>query len=909
MDGKWGLPPEIIDALEGGATVVTGNHRAARTLRRAFDRHQRDLGLKTWQPAAVTAWESWTAALWHRLLKEGHAAQLVLNRSQEQAVWRTVLEADDELASLKTVDSLSQMAAEAWSLACSYNARRRLRDTMAGNSDTRSFQRWAAMFERLCRTEDFISPSQLEEALHGFIEAGAPRLSTERIVMVGFDALTPAQIRLVTGMRRAGVDVSELAPTMDASTQMLVKATDEGEELSLAARWTRTFLEQHPEARVAVIVPALERERVEIDRVFREVLAPELQDIRAKSDRSPYEFSVGKALSDVAMIAAALNLMRWAIRPLALDTITALLLSPYFAMADEERSTRAKFDAFELRTIRTLRPEISLQAALTAIERSKRRSKLHRLLGVLRQMVVAAGRLNAGTPKSHAEWTADMRDFLDAAAWSSGPRESSIDFQLRRKWESALDELATLDFDGTRVDFAQALESLEQIARQTIFAPESREAPVQIMGPLEAAGSAFDAVWLLRSGELNWPPETSTNPLLPWHLQRELGMPGADISRDAEYARRITQRIAACAPTVLFSYAHETKDGRQRPSPALAGLQQMQHADAEALAGESVERTILAVEEVEDTARVQELPDRIVPGGARVLQLQAACGFRAFAEQRLWSTELKSVETGMDARESGTVIHTVLETFWREVKTQEALKSMTEGEREEALDWCIAQGLNTVIESSDTAWDLAYLEMQRERLRRLLRGWLTLEAERAMPFEVKLSEKEFNDVHVGPLRLSVRMDRVDTMDGGEVLIDYKTGHASPDDWLTNRPDAPQLPLYAILSTADRLQGVAFGLVRAGDRRALRGYAAADGVLPGMARMKEAPTLEAQVARWRQVLVQLAEEFHQGDVRVRPKSYPETCARCGQRLLCRLDVNSMQDEGEERGATASEEDRG
>ena len=908
MDGKRGLPPEIIDALEGGATIVTGNQRAARTLRRAFDRHQRELGLKTWQPAAVTAWESWTAALWHRLLKEGHATQLVLNRSQEQAVWRTVLEADDELASLKTVASLSQMASEAWSLVCSYDARRRLRDAMAGSSDTRSFQRWAAVFERLCRTEDFISPSQLEEVLHGFVEAGALRLSPERIVMVGFDVLTPAQMRLVTALRRAGVAVSELALTMEASTQMLLKATDEGEELSLAARWTRTFLEQHPDANIAIVVPALERERVEIDRTFREVLAPELQDIRANCDRSPYEFSIGKTLSDAAMIAAALDLMHWAIQPLALDKISALLLSPYFAMADEERSTRAEFDAFELRTIRTLRPEISLQAALTAVERSKRRSKLQRLLGVLRQMLVAAGRLDAGIPQSRAEWAADMRDFLDAAAWSSGPRESSIDFQLRRKWESALDELATLDFDGNRVDFAQALESLEQIARQTIFAPESRDAPVQIMGPLEAAGSAFDAVWFLRSGELNWPPEMATNPLLPWHLQRELGMPGADISRDAEYARRITQRIAVCAPTILFSYAHETKDGRQRPSPASACLQ-MQHADAEALAGEPVERTILAVEEIEDAARVQELPDRIVSGGARVLQLQAACGFRAFAEQRLWSTELESIETGMDARESGTVIHTILETFWREVKTQEALKSMTEGEREEALDWCIAKGLHKAIVSSDTAWDAAYLEMQRERLRRLLRGWLTLEAERATPFEVKLSEKELRDVHVGPLRLSVRMDRVDLVDGGEVLIDYKTGHASPDDWLTPRPDAPQLPLYAILSNADSLQGVAFGLVRAGEGRALRGYAATDGVLPGTVRMKEAPTLEAQIARWRQVLVQLAEEFHQGDVRVRPKSYPETCARCGQRLLCRLDVSSLQDEGEERGATASEEDRG
>ena len=109
---------------------------------------------------------------------------------------------------------------------------------------------------------------------------------------------------------------------------------------------------------------------------------------------------------------------------------------------------------------------------------------------------------------------------------------------------------------------------------------------------------------------------------------------------------------------------------------------------------------------------------------------------------------------------------------------------------------------------------------------------------------VRLSEKEFKDVRVGPLRLSVRMDRVDEVEGGEVLIDYKTGDASPNDWLTERPDAPQLPLYAILSEADRLQGVAFGLVRAGEGRGLKGYAVGEGVLRGKpTKLKEAATFE------------------------------------------------------------------
>jgi ATP-dependent helicase/nuclease subunit B len=899
MDGKQWLPAGIVDALEIGATVVTGNQRAARTLRRGFDRRNRELGLKSWQPPEVMAWESWAAGLWHRLLVEGHATQLVLNRAQEHAVWRTVLEADDELASLRTVDSLAEMAAEAWRLVCSYGGRQRLRGAMGGSSDTRSFQRWAGMFERLCRTENFVSQSQLEEMLRGYVEAGVVVLPASGVVLVGFDAMTPAQRGLVEALRAAGVRVSELQFEVDASARLLVSVNDEREELSAAARWVRRFLEQQPGARVAVIVPGLEAERPEIDRIFRETLAPELQDIRAGNENAPYEFSVGRALADLPMVATALNLLRWAAEPLPLERVSALLLSPYFAMTSEERGPRAEFDAFELRRARMLRPEITLEGLLGAVEGSKRKSTMQRLLAALRWMNIVVRRLQGMDARSHAEWAERIREVLEAAAWEAGPHESSVEFQMRRKWESALDELATLDFDGARVEFAQALDALEGIARQTMFAPESREAPVQIMGPLEAAGSTFDAVWFLRCGELSWPMQTGSNPLLPWQMQRELGMPGIDIERDREHACRITQRIANCAGTVIFSYARESDEGRQRLSPALSGLH-LEEIDARQLAGDAEERTVVALEEIEDAARVRELPDQVIRGGARILELQAACGFRAFAEQRLWATELDSIEPGLDARESGTVVHKVLEIFWNEVKTQEALKSMTTDEREEVLDWCIAEGLKRTEASSATAWDIAYMEMQRERLRRLLRGWLELEIERALPFEVKLSEKEFKDVKVGPLRLSVRMDRVDIVEGGEVLIDYKTGPASPSDWLTERPDAPQLPLYSILSNASQLQGVAFGLVRAGEGRALKGYAAEEGVLPRAARLKEAATLEAQVDRWRQVLTALAEEFHQGDARVRPKTYPGTCGRCGQRLLCRLDVTTLQGNDEEDG---------
>jgi RecB family exonuclease len=200
--------------------------------------------------------------------------------------------------------------------------------------------------------------------------------------------------------------------------------------------------------------------------------------------------------------------------------------------------------------------------------------------------------------------------------------------------------------------------------------------------------------------------------------------------------------------------------------------------------------------------------------------------------------------------------------------------------------------------------------MELDRLHNLLGKWLDLEAGRA-PFEVKLSEERFDDVRVGPLRLRVIVDRVDLVEGegeepAEMILDYKTGQAEPKDWLTERPDQPQLPLYAVLGDAQRIAGVAFAKVRLGDEMKLHGYATRDELLTKNERLKEAETLEAQIGRWRDVLTGLAEDFAAGDARVRPKEYPQTCKYCAQRLVCRLDAAALEAEADELGDVESEE---
>jgi probable DNA repair protein len=926
MDSSAALPRQIQQALERGWTVITANQRAARTLHHGYDLHQHALGLTHWGPPEILAWDAWLGSLWHRLLMNGAASELLLNPTQEHILWRAIIAADETALSLRPIDALAELAADAWRLLHSYRARRRLQAAIA-NADTRAFARWAGEFERRSARAQYLTEAQLPETLRTAFAASQLTPPTG-ILLVGFDSIAPAQNALLDAIRATGSLIEWLSQPSAAPNLTLVAAPDELTELTACARWMRVHLTHQPASRIAVIVPSIESGRAEIDRVFRQTLAPELNAIDAPANSGPYEFSLGVPLAHTPMVAAALDILRWATGALPIDRVTTLLLSPHFAAGSSpsELLACAEFDAFVLRRLHLLQPEISLNALQKLVAVSKHSSALANLLQHLSDLSAFLPRIDRAE-RSHADWAATFHELLDTAGWAAPSRDSSTEFQTRRKRESALDELATLDFDsrtnGARVRFATALDALERIAAQTLFAPESRHSPIQIMGPLESAGSSFDAIWFLRANDLAWPSRPVPNPLLPWLLQRELAMPGADPAHDTSHARRITQRIAASAPTVLFSYAQQSEEGHQRPSPVVIALGvELRNAGEIALTESEAAHTPIELEALADDAPIPPPPDRVLHGGASILQSQAACGFRAFAEKRLFSSPLDTVTLGLDPRERGSLVHAVLESFWAKVGTQAALESLSVAERNALLNRSIDAAFAEDHARPVPGWPRAYLNTERERLLNLLGLWLDYEANQRAPFVVQSREETQRDVQIGPLRLDIRVDRVDRALGegdtgqpsGEIILDYKTGPARPADWLGGRPDKPQLPLYAVVSHIPQLAAIAFANVRPGKDLGLHGYEASNGVLPKAAKMK-ASSLEAQVSEWQTVLTALAEDFHSGQASVDPKHYPKTCNQCDQRLLCRLDPSTLdansldEDSGADSDAANPEAARG
>ncbi|MEO7029506.1 MAG: PD-(D/E)XK nuclease family protein [Acidobacteriaceae bacterium] len=896
------LSTTLREALAGGTVVLAPNERAAGDLRARFNEAQLAAGLHAWEPAQIRPWNAWLESLWSALVTGGTEPRLLLNPAQEHGLWREIVAAAPDVHSLGSLDSLADLAQNAWHLAASYEALADLR-RFAVTHDSRTFAAWAAAFNKRCEQRQYLSAAELPAALRAHIERGmiAP---PRGLHLVGFDDDTPARAAVLAALAAQGCTIERLdmlcAPAQHA-LRVIVRAANPQEEVLTAARWIRNFIEAanptlnpqqntpHPKTRIALIVPKLQDERRALESTLRDVLAPELQAIGADLSSGPFAFAAGTPLAETAMVATALDLVRWIANPLPIERVGALLLSPYIGSASEIPE-RAAFDAFTLRQTPMLRPEIDIAHLLRLAAKSPPVARL------LAPLAAHALQLRSSrNTRSYADWTEFIRDTLRDANWPGDRPLNAQEFRDARTWDHVLDSVATLDFTGARVDFATALEALERQAREASAAHGSNDASVQVMGPNDAAGSSFDAVVFLRATDANWLAPERANPLLGWPLQHEREMPGTDPARAAARAERATERLTACAPSVLFFFSTEDDSGAQRLSPTVERLGWSQVAASE-LSTAPVAPERIALEEIEDAAPLPPLASTSVRGGSLVLKLQAACGFRAFAEIRLGASPLEPASPGFDARQTGVFLHETLDRFWRQVETQDALRAMSQAERAAALEAAIDASLPRNLRP-DGPWDDAYVSVQKDRLRSVLLQWLDRELQRG-PFRVTVREQK-KEVSVGPLTLRVRMDRIDEVEGGTLLVDYKTGgKSSPKDWEGERPDDPQLPLYALLPEAKDLQGIAFAKVRPGKEMKWLGYSG-PGHLPKPAAMEHA-TLAEQIEAWRYVLEQLAQDFSAGKADVSPKEYPFTCTHCAQRLLCRLDVAALtaDEEGNE-----------
>ena len=879
------MTPALHDALAAGAIVVTPNRRLARHLHREFDERLRADGRRAWPTATVLPYAAWLETLWEQWA-EARAPQAparLLSSAQRACLWQRVV--IDSQAALLDAPGAARSAAEAWTLLHGWGAGgeswRAWRRDGADPDDAATFAAWAEAYQRQLRHADAIDIAQLPD----FLATHATALDTVALhfVFVGFLELSPQQERLIAALVSAGSACYRLeAHANRASAAQRTTAATPSDEWRTALSWARAQAHARPQARIGIVIGDLAQHRKEIVALADEVLCPERLLAGSGSAHKPYEVSLGEPLADVPLVRCALDLLALASAELPAQDACALLRSPYLAGAATAWVDRARV---ERDWIEEGRRNATLVDAIEAL--THRDAKL---AARWREGRVA---LRAGASATPRAWTDDWRSWLVAAGWLEDVALDSAEYQARSAWDALLAEFACLGVVTPMLSRGAAVSMLRALLQERVFQPEGGAAPIQLLGVLEGSGLDFDALWVTGMTADSWPAAPSPNPLLPRPWQRVRQVPHASAEWELERARQLTGRFAIAAPQVVFSSAARVDDHLQSPSALLL--------DYPHLAATVPDPGWTAV--IADSAKLHPITDdrapplvsgSHAPGGSRIVGAQSDCPFRAVARHRLDAEPWPALSEGLSPAERGKLIHATMAAFWADLRDRAALASLDENAIRARIDAAIAQARGELPQARWRNLPAAVHTIEAQRIASLVVPWLALERARP-PFAVIGIETKTR-IELAGLEFDLRLDRIDALDnGGEAIIDYKTGLAEPlSQWFAERPSATQLGLYALArragAEAQTIRALAYAQLRP-DAIKVRGIGADASAWPGLTDASKVDGFadwNAIEAWWSDHLGALAGEIAAGWAAVTPRERPSPCRNCGLQALCRIE---------------------
>ena len=890
----------MLEDVEAGAVVVTPTRRLARQLTYDFDLMQKERGVETWSTPVILPWRRWLADLWttRQEIGIGEHDQVLSTEGQEIAAWESAISKSGREADfLFDLRGAAELARSAYLLHGDWGIPE---DSPGGfvSPEVAAYRRWARAYREIASSAGWVDSVQLAKELTSMANAGTVSLPS-RVYWAGFDRLTALQEQWIVLLRRHGVTVDFWRPQKQPERCGVVALPSAEEEIRVAALWAKQRLLDRPQARIGIVVPSLDARRAAVIRTFEEIFSPRRRLLDHDAPEAPFNVSLGESLLDEPVVHFAWSVLQCGEQFVPEETLSAILRSPFLEGAEEERAGRALL-------ARRIRERGMAAMSREDVARWARRGRGESKVAacpVAARLFEAWEAVHRRLPESWAPalWATYYSDVLRAIGWSQEAAHSDRSAQARAAFGEALSEFAGLGAVHSLLAMHDARRSFGRIIANKIFQPKTpQEAPIQILGLLEARGAHFDALWVMGLGDDVWPTAPEPNPFVPLTQQREHSVPESGAPGMLESARIRHERLCSSADEIILSYFTADEDREVRPSPLLFAHDTLSYEDLCVAKHHEYKKVVFQerhLDEVEDDRAGSITEKTNVRGGVAILERQSSCPFRAFAGIRLGARDVGEPGIGVDARRHGEFVHRMLERIWQHLKTSEALAALEESALEELCREASVEAIGDCLDRNGPDLSPTVRELEAQRLTRLALSWLDVESARSMPFEV-VSTEERREITFGGLGFRIQVDRIDRFeDGSLMIIDYKTGMSRPNDWIGRRPKSPQLPFYATTSEAE-VSGIAFAIVRPPEPAFLsvqRDPEDHDKLLLNRSLNFEAKEKSwAQVMQeWRDELSRLVEEFRRGYAAVDPRNPRVDCEYCDLDPFCRIGESRAQ----------------
>ena len=327
----------------------------------------------------------------------------------------------------------------------------------------------------------------------------------------------------------------------------------------------------------------------------------------------------------------------------------------------------------------------------------------------------------------------------------------------------------------------------EKIAAESIdFRGEPLQG-LQIMGVLESRCLDFENVIIASVNEGALPSGKKTNSFIPFDLKVETGLPTYK-EKDAIYAYHFYRLLQRCKNAYLI---YNTQVDEMNSGEKSRFIQQLElephpnHTIVSKIASAASKANFTPITEIQKDetviAKLKALAAYGLSPSALGSYLRDPLTF--YEQYILGVRDAEDVEEEVAANTMGTVIHNVLENFYKPFEGKQLLehdvklmlkntKEAIEKEFQKEYSLQINTGVNYITVQAAIQYVIKFLNTELVQLKEGKEIFI-VEIESNLKIEVPTNKLDF------PIVIKGKVDRVDRVDGQLRIIDYKTGYVNP----------------------------------------------------------------------------------------------------------------------------------
>ncbi|MBL7480432.1 PD-(D/E)XK nuclease family protein [Legionella bononiensis] len=831
----------LLDLLAQGATVITPNNRLSGALLQEYFNycHTKTVTKPKCYPYNTALIKSFNQLIMQR---PELPHPVLLNEAQCQHLWRKIIKAEPEIT---YSEGLLSAVMQAWEHCQQWQIDPK-NPEFQYTPQTRTFQKWWLHFNKQLDVLNAINEHQIIP----YILQAPDTLFSQPVIWVCFDDFNPQQLTLQNHLSNNKIAQYRYDLKQQTDVTRVFAAKDIKEEYQQLISWLKLKIDKG-EQKIGVVIPNLQQESRSLKRIIQHHFEPQLVNI-----------SLGQPLSEFPLVAHALVWLHLKPEHLSHFQAALLLQSPYLGNAKEEFINRSQVlqDSTLLQ-----KPSFQLQSLI---------KELTHLAPQLAERLKTINVYPENASPQH--WIDLFQNRLNALGFPGDYGLNSENYQCYNRFSSLFDEFRQLHLISTNLSQNEALDALMQLADNTIFQAQKTHAPIHISGLLEASGCEFDSLWIMGLTDQCLPQKPRLSAFIPPDMQRKLLMPHSLPARELVFAKQTLQRLRQGSAETVFSYARFQGDTPNLPCSLILNFPPY---DGMPIPVDPINQDELIPHD--ETYIVPLLTTEKISGGTALLAYQAKCPFKAFAEHRLKAKPSQQTSEGLDAKDKGIIVHKVMELLWRQLGSQKELLQLNDTILHQYIDQSIQTALSNMRQFHSESVPALIKDVEFVRLKRLVHS--LLEWEKLRPeFEIAALEESYT-LNLAGLDFTVRVDRLDCVEGSKWVIDYKSSLPASKPWNEERPTEPQLLLYALLDK--EINTLLLIQLKTG-KILCSGLSENKLDIKGVSALKAEESWEHRRNEWQLQLTDLAEEFQKGFCLPQPAT-AALCEQCDFQNLCRF----------------------